>query len=128
MTVGLIGTYANNLLNTIKGTAFSTLAGSFIKLHTGDPGVAAATAASANTTRVAATWTNASAGSLPLSNTPTWATWASGSETISHISDWDASSAGNPIFTAALTSSKAVANGDTLTLTSASVSLAPIAA
>lgn|SRR4051794_5786315 len=129
MAVGLAASLASNWLNTLKGTAFSTLAGSFIKLHTADPGAAATTAASANTTRVSATYTSSSSGSaLALSNTPTWASWASGSETISHISDWDASTAGTFIFSAALTASKAVANGDTLTLTSLSVSLAPQAA
>jgi hypothetical protein len=131
MTVGLAATLTSNLLNTLKGTAFTTIAGSFIKLHTsvGEPGAAGTSNASANTTRVAATFTSSSAGSaLALSNTPTWASWASGSETIAYITDWDASTAGTFEFSAALTASKAVANGDTLTLTSLSVSLAPIAA
>lgn len=128
-TVGLAAALVSAWLNTLKGTAFTTIAGSFIKLHTADPGAAGTTAASANTTRVSATYTSSSSGSaLALSNTPTWASWASGSETISHISDWDASTAGTFEFSAALTASKAVANGDTLTLTSLSVSLAPIAA
>lgn len=131
MTVGLAATLTSNLLNTLKGTAFTTIAGSFIKLHTnvGDPGAAGTSNASANTTRVAATFTSStSGGALALSNTPTWASWASGAETIAYISDWDASTAGTFEFSAALTTAKAVANGDTLTLTSLSVSLAPVAA
>lgn len=129
MAVGLIAVFlANRWLDTVGGTAFTTIAASFIKLHTADPGAAAATAASANTTRVSATWAAASAGSKAISNTPTWASWASGSETISHISDWDASTAGNAVFTAALTVAKAVTNGDTLTLATLTFALTPIAA
>jgi hypothetical protein len=44
------------------------------------------------------------------------------------VSLWDASTAGNFLGSAALTASKAVANSDTLTLSSLSVSLSPIAA
>lgn len=129
MAVGLITVFlANRWLDTVGGTAFTTIAGSFIKLHTADPGAAAATAPSANTTRVSATWSAASAGSKAISNTPTWATWASGSETISHISDWDAITTGNAVFTAALTVSKAVTNGDTLTLATLTFALTPLAA
>jgi hypothetical protein len=49
-------------------------------------------------------------------------------ETISHFSVWDASSAGNPLFTGALTASKVVANGDSLTFTALGVSLTPLMA
>lgn len=129
MAVGLSAVnLANAWLNVIRGTTFTGLAAAFIKLHTGDPGASAATAPSANTTRVSATFSAASAGVLTMSNTPTWATWASGSETISHISEWDALTVGTFVFSAALTTPKAVVNGDTLTLTSLSVSLAPLAA
>lgn len=129
MAVGLSAVnLANAWLNVIRGTTFTGAAGAFIKLHTGDPGASAASAASANTTRVSATFSAASAGAIALSNTPTWASWASGSETISHLSEWDASTAGTFYFSAVLTVAKAIVNGDTLTLTSLSVSLAPLAA
>jgi hypothetical protein len=49
-------------------------------------------------------------------------------ETISHISVWDASTAGNFLWSAALTTSKSVVNTDTLTFTTLGVSLTPIAA
>lgn len=130
MAVGLAAAVANGWLNTIKGTAYTAPAGSFIKLHTADPGVGA-TAPSANTTRVAITWTTSTAGSLVSSNTPSWASWASGSETISHISIWDTvgPAGGNLVATIALTTPKAMTNGDTLNLTSAgtTITLTPIA-
>lgn len=128
MAVGMIAAHANAWLNMLSGTAYTAPAGSFIKLHTADPGAAAATAPSANTTRVAATWAAAAAGSKAINNTPTWASWASGTETITHISEWDASTVGNAIFTAVLTASKTVTNGDTLTLSSLTFALTPIAA
>lgn len=130
MAVGLSTVnFANKVLDhMLRATASTAPAGNFVKLHTADPGASAATAASANTTRASATFSAASAGACALSNTPTWASWAAGSETISHISVWDASTAGTFLYSAALTASKAVANGDTLTITSLSVSLAPVAA
>ena len=129
MTVGLsAANLANKWLDMLSGTAFTAPGTTYVKLHTGDPGAAGATAASANTTRVALTWSAASAGSKAISNTPTWASWASGSETISHISLWDASTAGNFLLSIALTASQAVVNGNTFTLNSLTESLSPIAA
>jgi hypothetical protein len=130
MTVGLATTnFANKVLDHMLRAGASTApAGNFVKLHTADPGASAATAASANTTRVAVTFSAASSGACASSNTPSWASWASGSETLSHISVWDASTAGTFLYSAALTSSKAITNGDTFTLSSLSVSLAPLAA
>jgi hypothetical protein len=131
MATGMAATtLANKWLDLIGGTAFTTPAGSFIKLHnnTGDPGAAAANNVSGTTTRVAATWSAASAGSKAMSNTPTWASWAGGSETVGYISEWDAITTGNFLFSAALTTPKAMTNGDTLTLSTLTFALTPIAA
>jgi hypothetical protein len=130
MAVGLhTVNLANNLLNILRGTAFPTAPPSQnVKLHTADPGSAATTAPSGTTTRQVATYSAAASAALALSNTPTWSSWAGGSETISHISVWDNVTAGNVDYSAALTVAKAVVNGDTLTLTSLSVSLAPVMA
>ena len=127
MTVGLAATtLANNWLNMLRGTAFTAPAATYIKLHTADPGAAGATAASVVTTRQAATFSAASAGAIALSNSPSFT--MTGTETISHISVWDASSAGNFLWSAALTTSKSVVNTDTLTFTTLGVSLTPVAA
>ena len=132
MAVGLHAVnLADKLLNSaVTNTAFTPPAsGTFVKLHTADPGAAGATAPSANITRVALTWSAASAGSKAITATlPSWASWASGPETISHISVWDASTAGNFLYSVALTVAKAVTNGDTLNLTAHSISFTPIAA
>ena len=129
MTVGLSAVNtADKLLNTIGRTGTTFTAGSlYVKLHTGDPGATAATAASAVTTRYAVTFSASSAGSMAL--TSMGGTWSmTATETISHISLWDASTAGNFLWSVALTASKSVINGDTLSLSSLTLAFTPIAA
>jgi hypothetical protein len=130
MAVGLhTANLANKWLDMLGGTAFTAPGTTAVKLHTADPGSAATTAASANTTRVALTWAAASGGSKAITTTlPSWASWASGSETLSHVSIWDSTTAGNFLFSAALTTSKSITNGDTFTLSSLTFSLSPLAA
>jgi hypothetical protein len=127
MTAGLhaVNT-ANAWLNVLRGTTFTGIAGTFIQLHTADPGAAGTTAISAVTTRQSATFSAAAAGAIALSNSPAFTMTAT--ETITHISVWSASTAGNFHWSAALTASKAVVNTDTLTFTAVGVSLTPIAA
>lgn len=127
MTVGLATTtLANNWLNMLRAVAFTAPAATYIKLHTADPGAAGTTAPSAVTTRSLATFSAASGGAIALSNSPSFSMTAT--ETISHISVWDASTAGNFLWSAALTTSKSVVNTDTLTFTTLGVSLTPLAA
>lgn len=127
MAVGLATTtLAHKWLDMLRGVAFTAPTGTYIKLHTGDPGAAGTANASAVTTRQAATFSAASGGALALSNSPAFTMTAT--ETITHISAWDASTAGNLLWTAALTTSKSVVATDTLTLTALGVSLTPLAA
>lgn len=126
MTVGAgTTTLANPILNGIRNTSFA-VAATYVKLHIGDPGAAGASNAAAVTTRSQATFSAASSGAIALSNTPTFAMTTT--ETISHISVWDASSAGNFLWSAALSASKAVVNGDTLNMTTLGVNITPLAA
>lgn len=123
--------YANKVLNHMHRAVASTApAGNFAKLHTGDPGSAGTANASSVTTRPAMSFAAASGGSVALQATfPTWTNWAGTSpETITDISDWDASTAGTFLASIPLTTNKTVQTGDTLTLSSGSVSLAPLAA
>ena len=129
MTVGLSAVNtADKLLNTIGRTGTTFTAGSlYVKLHTADPGASGATAASAVTTRYACTFSASSSGSMAL--TSMGGTWSmTATETISHISLWDASTAGNFLWSVALTASKSVVCGDTLSLTSLTLAFTPIAA
>ena len=115
------------MLNTLRNVS-GAVAVVAVKLHTGDPGAAGTTAASANTTRNAITFSAASAGSMSLSATTSWASWAAGTETISHLSIWDSTTAGNFLWSVALTASKTVNNGDTLTLNTLTLSVSTLAA
>lgn len=130
MTVGLhAANLANEWLDMLANSAFAEKANTYVKLHTGDPGSAGTSNASANTTRVVISWAAASGGSKAIQATlPAWASWASGSETISHISVWDNLTAGNFLYSVTLTASRAVVNGDSLTLSSHTIAFTPIAA
>lgn len=120
---------ANKWLDMLAGTAFTAPTSANMKLHTGDPGSAGTSNASAETTRKALTWSAASAGSKAITTTlPSWTAWSAGTETISHASVWDNISAGNFLYSFAFTTAKQVANGDTLNVTAHSFALTPLAA
>lgn len=124
MTVGLAAAAVNGWLDGTFATATC-----YVKLHTADPGAAGATAAAAgDTTRKQATMAAASGGSKAASASV--GPWTNGgtSETISHISLWTASTAGTFNGSAALTASQAWVSTNTLTLTSLSIAVTPIAA
>lgn len=108
-------------LNSLRGTAFS-VATVYVKLHTADAGEDGTTAAASNTTRQAVSFSAASAGSMASSATVTW-TNVSATETYSHFSLWDASTAGNCLWSGALSSSASVTAGDTFQITSLTLSL-----
>jgi hypothetical protein len=132
MTVGVstVNT-ADAWLNCIRasGSTRTVVAGTFAKLHTADPGSAGATAAAVgDATRKTFTQAASSSGSIALNGTnPVWTNGGT-SETITHISVWDASSAGNFLYSVVLTASQAWVNTNTFTLTSCTVSIAPLAA
>lgn len=119
MSTGLSTTYADGVLNVRRGTTLTAFT-PHLKLHTADPGAAGTTAPSAETTRKPLTYAAPSTVSTSRSMTAaavSWTSWSAGSETISHVSEWDAVTAGNFIESGALAASKAVTNGDTLTVT-----------
>lgn len=133
MTVGFstVNT-VNAWLNVLRGTSAATFTGIttlFVQLHTGDPGASGTANVSSTTTRQALNYAAASAGSQALTGTTQWTNWAgTNGEVVSHISIWGASSAGTFYYSVALTASKTVNTGDTLTLSSLTVSVAPLAA
>jgi hypothetical protein len=115
VSTGISQTYSHAVLNIRRATTYTAFS-PFLKAHTGDPGSAAASNASAETTRKALTYGAPSAGSM-VASAVSWTSWSAGSETISHVSEWDASTAGNFIESGALAASKSVTNGDTLSVT-----------
>jgi hypothetical protein len=130
MTVGVSTTnIANPWLNVLRGTTFTGIAAVYVKLHTGDPGSAGASAGAAgSTTRPAITWAAASGGAIAMNGTaPSWTNGGT-SETLSHLSFWDSASAGNFLGSVALGSTQAWASGNVYTLSAQGWSLAPLAA
>jgi len=109
-----------------NGVTFTAPATMFIQLHTADPGAAGTTAVAATSTRQAATFAAPSGGAMALSNSPAFT--AAGNETITHISLWSASTVGTFYWSAALTASRTISTGDTLTFTAVGISIAPLAA
>lgn len=119
----------NAWLNVLRGTTFTGAAGQFVQIHTGDPGASGTANVSSVTTRPSLTWNAPSASAITNSNSPQWTSWAgTNGEVVTDISIWSANSAGTFYLSIQLTASKTVNTGDTLTLSSASVTLSPTAA
>lgn len=128
MAVGLSTTnIANKWLNTLAGVGFTAPTALWVAIHTGDPGASGTANLSGNTTRKALSLGTPANGTVSMTGTsPSWTMTTS--ETLSHISVWDASTSGNFLWSAQLSSSKTVTNSDTFTLTACGVSLSPVAA
>lgn len=119
-----ISNYAElKLLDHVTGrAAFTIPTNVYLKLHTGDPGEDATSNAATETTRKQATWSAASSGSIATSALVEW-TNVSTTETYTHWSMWDASTAGNALWSGALSASAAVTAGDTFQITALTLSL-----
>ena len=94
----------------------------YVKLHTADPGEAATTAAASETTRKVAAWAVAASGAIATSATIEWTNVAA-TEVYTHWSLWDDLTAGNALWTGALSASASVTAGDTFQITSLTLSL-----
>ena len=110
------------LEHTTGKTAWTIPTNVYIKLHTADAGEAGTSSAASETTRKVAAWATAASGSIATSATLEWTNVAA-TETYTHWSMWDASTAGNCLWTGALSSSAAVTAGDTFQITSLTLSL-----
>ena len=119
-----ISNYAElKLLDHVTGrAAFTIPTNVYLKLHTGDPGEDATSNAATETTRKVTSWSAASSGSIATSATVEW-TNVSTTETYTHWSMWDASTAGNALWSGALSASAAVTAGDTFQITALTLSL-----
>lgn len=124
MTTGLTAAIVNNWLDTDFATAAM-----FIKLHTGDPGAVGTTAAAVGSTvRVQATMAAAASGSKAMTSMAS--VWTNGgtTETLSHISIWTLAAAGTFKGSGALSVAQSWASGNTFSLTTLTIAIAPITA
>lgn len=127
----------NNILKALlQGTALPLPTGTYISLHTGDPG---ATGANEVTTgawpayvrrkaegagAMGSGWTTATTGSSSNTNQLTFpSNDGSGSVTVTHFAIWDALSSGNCLDSAALTTSRTLSVGDILVFDIGSLSV-----
>ena len=119
-----IANYAElKILDHLTGTASWTVpSGAYVQLHTGDPGETGASNVATENTRKAVTFSSAASGAIASSATVEWTNVAA-TETVSHWSLWDASSAGNCLWYGALSASASVVAGDTLQITSLTLTL-----
>lgn len=116
MAVGLSSTVANAVLNALcRNTTWTQPTAVWVKLHTGSPGAAGTTGAAGNTTRQQATFgTAAASGTIANTAAIAW-TSVSTSETYTFFSAWDASTAGNFLFSGTVTANPVTA-GDNFTI------------
>ena len=120
MALGLSAAEANSIINGLDA--------SWIQLHTNDPGAAGTTAVATETTRKQISLATASGGAAVSDADISWTTIA-GSEDATHFSLWDASTAGNFLFSGTITAA-AYSAGNTFTISSGdlSVSVSTVAA
>lgn len=119
-----ISNYAElKILDHLTGTTSWTAPSSvYVQLHTGDPGETGASNVATETTRKVSSFSAASSGAISSSATLEWTNVAA-TETITHWSLWDASTAGNCLWYGALSASASMVAGDTLQITSLTMTL-----
>jgi hypothetical protein len=127
MAAGISTFLANALLNHVfRNVTYTPPTTIYAKVHTGDPGAAGTANASAQTTRIATTFAAAASGSIAISNTPEFTLNAT--ETISYVSFWDASTAGNFLYSVQASIAKGGISGDIIRISTNTVGFTPLAA
>lgn len=114
----------NKVLDKVFRNVDFTVSGVYAKLHISDPGEDGTSGAAGETDRAAVTFSSAASGGA-ISNTADvdWVS-VSTSETYTHISLWDASTAGNCLWTGSLAVSIAVIAGDDFTISTGNLDIA----
>jgi len=122
--VSISNYYENKILDhMVRGTTF-TPPTVRLALHTADPGEAGSTATEVtggSYARKNVTFGAASGGTITLSSAADFAGMPS--STIKYVALWDSTKSGNCLWSGALTANKVVTTGDTLRITTITVSL-----
>ena len=119
MATGLSAFLANSLLNAVGNATAYSATSVYIKLHVGDPGADGTGNPATETTRKSASFGAATAGGLTSDADISWTNIA-GSEDATFFTAWDAATAGNFLFSGAITGNAYTA-GDTFTIPSGSL-------
>lgn len=110
------------ILDAVGNNVSLAVAQAYAKLHIGDPGEDGTANAAGETTRQAVSFGAAVAGAMSSDADVAW-TNVSTAETYSHISLWDASVAGNCLWSGPLAVAKTVGVGDNFTIPSGDLDL-----
>lgn len=121
MATGLSAYLANAFLDSVgNATAFS-VSTAYVKLHVADPGANGTANPATETTRKSVSFAAASGGALASDAAISWTNIA-GSEDATYFTAWDASTAGNFLFSGTITGNPYTA-GDTYTIPSGSLTV-----
>lgn len=112
----------------LRNTSYTSPTTVYVSLHTGSPGDAddganEITTSGSAYSRQSATFAAASAGSISTNAAINYSAATSNWGTVSHIGIYDASTGGNLLFHGALTTSKTIETGDTLSIASGSLTV-----
>jgi len=117
-----IGSYLGNSWMDALGNATSfSVAVPYVKLHVGDPGAAGTANPATETTRKSVSFSAATSGGLTSDADVSWTNIA-GSQDATHFTCWDNISAGNFLFSGAITAGAFTA-GDTYTISSGNLTV-----
>jgi hypothetical protein len=121
MATGLSSYLAGSWLNAVGNNTSFAVAQVYVKLHVGDPSSNGTANPATETTRKAASFGTASAGVLTSDADIVWTNIA-GSQTATFFTAWDATTAGNFLFSGSITGNPYTA-GDTFTIASGALTV-----
>jgi hypothetical protein len=121
MATGLSSYLAGSWLDAVGNNTSFAVATVYIKLHVGDPSSNGTANPATETTRKAASFGTASAGVLTSDADVVWTNIA-GSQTATFFTAWDATTAGNFLFSGSITGNPYTA-GDTFTIASGALTV-----
>lgn len=114
MALGMSQYLANKVFDAIGNNTSLAIAQCYMKLHLADPGAAATTSPATETTRKSVSFAASASGLMSNDVAVSWPT-VPAAEDFSHYSMWDASTAGNFLWSGLITAA-AVGVGDTFTI------------
>lgn len=113
----------NLWLDSLDGAGSSySASGTYLQLHTGNPGEDCTASVASETDRIAVVFDPAASGSKSSDGSVVWTNVAA-TEVYTHWSMWDASTGGNALWFGQLSSSASVTAGDTFEITSLTLTL-----
>ena len=121
MATGLSSYLAGSWLDAVGNNTSFAVATVYVKLHVGDPSSNGTANPATETTRKAASFGTASAGVLTSDADVVWTNIA-GSQTATFFTAWDATTAGNFLFSGSITGNPYTA-GDTFTIASGALTV-----